>query len=173
MKIIDTTIYNIINITRNKNFLNIVHRIGGMDNYNLIIPNLYLGNINYAYNNDFLRKNKIEAVLNCTENEPFNEYFDDKYKYRLPVNDSKKEDNINKFKDEIINAINFIEYCLDHNIPIYVHCFWGYMRSATVVAGYLMKKYNISSKDAINIIKEQRPYSISSFYNFNEILESI
>jgi hypothetical protein len=106
-------------------------------------------------------------------NEPFNEYFDNKYKYRLAINDSKKEDNITKFKDEIVNSINFIEYCLDNNIPIYVHCFWGYMRSATVVASYLIKKYNISSKDAINIMKEHRPYSMSSLYNFNEILEYI
>lgn len=173
MKIIDNTIYNIINITRNKDFLNLINRIGGIDNYNIIIPNLYLGNINYAHNNDFLKKNKIEAVLNCTENEPFNEYFDNKYKYRLAINDSKKEDNITKFKDEIVNSINFIEYCIDNNIPIYVHCFWGYMRSATVVAAYLIKKYNITSKDAINIMKEHRPYSMSSLYNFNEILEYI
>ena len=44
------------------------------------------------------------------------------------------------------------------------------MRSATVVAGYLIYKYSLSVNDAINIIKEQRPSALSSLYNFNEIL---
>ena len=173
MNIFNKTIYNILCLSRNKTILNLVNTIGNIDDYNIIVPNLYLGNINYANNIEFLNKHNIGAILNCTENEPFNEYFEDKYKHRLSVNDSKNNENINKFKLEIINCINFIEYCLDRNIPIYIHCYWGLMRSATVVTCYLIKKYNIPYEDAINIIKEQRPYALSSLYNFNEIIEYV
>jgi hypothetical protein len=173
MNLLDKTIYNILYLARNKNILKIVNKIGNIDDYNLIIPNLYLGNINYANNLNFLKEKNIGAILNCTENEPFNEYFEDKYKHRLSINDSRSFDNINKFKNEIVECINFIEECLDKNIPVYVHCYWGLMRSSTVVTAYLIKKYRIPYRDAINIIKEQRPLAISSLYNFNEILEYV
>jgi protein-tyrosine phosphatase len=47
------------------------------------------------------------------------------------------------------------------------------MRSATVIAAYLIKRYKLSSKDAINIVKEKRPSALSSLYNFNEVLEYV
>jgi protein-tyrosine phosphatase len=173
MSFINKTIYNVIQMSRNSFFLNLVNTIGNIDDYNLIIPNLYLGNVNYANNLEFLNKHKIGAILNCTENEPFNSYFREKNKFRLSINDSKTNENINKFKSEIINCVNFIEDCLENNISIYIHCYWGLMRSATVVASYLIIKYNIPYKDCINIIKEKRPYAILSIYNFNEVLEYV
>jgi protein-tyrosine phosphatase len=173
MKIINNTIYNLLCLARNKQSLQFFNNIANIDNYNIIIPKLYLGNIEYANNIDFLKKNNIEAIINCTENEPFNEYFNDKYKYRISVNDSKDEDNINKFKKDIINAIIFINDNIENNRNIYIHCYWGLMRSATVVAGYLIYKYNLSIKDAINIVKEQRPMALISFYNFNDVLKYI
>jgi len=80
---------------------------------------------------------------------------------------------MDKFKNDIIDSIDFIENCLNQKKPVFVHCYWGLMRSATVIAAYLIKKYNISKLDAINIVKEQRPMALSSIYNFNEILDYI
>ena len=170
MKFFNKTIYNILCLSRSKKTLNIVNTIANIDDYNLIIPNLYLGNILYANNLDFLTKNNIKAIINCTEKEPFHDYFNDKSKIRLYVNDSKEDENIEKFKSEIINCIDFIEESIKNNNSVYVHCYWGLMRSATVVAGYLIKRYGISHIDAIKIIKEQRPCALSSMYNFNEVL---
>lgn len=170
MKLFNKSIYNILCLTRNKNALNIVNSIANIDDYNLIIPNLYLGNIIYADKVDFLTQNNIGAIINCTEKEPFNDYFENKLKLRVSINDNKDEDNIEKFKCEIINSINFIDDCINNNISVYVHCYWGLMRSATVVAGYLIKRYGISHDDAIKIVKEQRPSALSSIYNFNEVL---
>ncbi len=171
--IVNKCVYNILNLTRNKDFLNIANRIVNIDDYNIIIPNIYLGNINYANNIQFLNEHKIDAIVNCTENEPYNDYFNNKSKFRLNVNDSKDIENINKFKNEIMNAILFIEDNMNQNKRIYIHCYWGLMRSATVVAGYLIYKYKLPKYEAINIVKEQRPIALSSFYNFNEILDSL
>ena len=74
---------------------------------------------------------------------------------------------------EILETINFIDSCLEDNKPVFVHCYWGLMRSATVVAGYLIKRYNLKVDDAIFIVKINRPYSLISFYNFNEILNYV
>jgi hypothetical protein len=35
-------------------------------------------------NLEFLNQHNIGAIINCTENEPFNDYFEDKYKYAQP-----------------------------------------------------------------------------------------
>jgi protein-tyrosine phosphatase len=173
MKIINKSIYNILSTLRNIKSLNIINRVANIDDYNLIIPNLYLGNIKNSSNVNFLIEKNIQAIINCTEDEPFDEYFDDKLKLRVKVNDSKEPENILEFKSQIVNAINFIDECIDNNKAVYVHCYWGLMRSATVIACYLIKKYNISSKDAINIVKEQRNFALMSIYNFNEVLEFV
>jgi predicted protein tyrosine phosphatase len=168
---LNKVVYKVLCLTRNEKILSLVNKICNTDNYNMIIPNLYLGNIKSANDEDFLKKNNITAIVNCTENEPYHTYFNNKPKLRLAVQDSKEEKNMEKFKVEIIKSINFIEKNISENKPVYVHCYWGLMRSATVVAGYLIKKYNISHIDAINIVKEKRPSALSSLYNFNEILE--
>jgi protein-tyrosine phosphatase len=166
-------IYNILCAVRNKNILKTINNIALIDECNLIIPNLYLGNILCANNIEFLNTANVQAIVNCTENEPFNEYFDDKSKYRLAINDSREEHNINNFKKEILDAINFIDTSLDENKVVYVHCYWGLMRSATVVAGYLIKKYNLTTEESINIVREQRPCALLSFYNFNDVLKFV
>ena len=70
-----------------------------------------------------------------------------------------------------MNAIFFIENNIKEDKRIYIHCYWGLMRSATVVAGYLIYKYRLSKEEAIHIVKEQRPLALSSMYNFNEVLD--
>jgi protein-tyrosine phosphatase len=166
-------IYNIISLTKNEKCFHIINKIGAIDNYNLILPNLYLGNIKTSYDIDFFKKHNIKAIVNCTEKEPYSDYFKDKNTFRLDVNDSKEEHNIIKFKNQIIKAIEFIDINLKENNPVFVHCYWGLMRSATVIASYLIMKYKISYIDAIAIVKEKRPKALSSFYNFNEILKYV
>ena len=173
MSFINKAIYNVLCLARNKKSLNIINRIASIDDYNQIIPKIYLGNINCSTDIDFLKKHNIGGIINCTENEPFHEYFDNKPKLRLLINDSKEQDNINNFKTQIINSINFIDDCIKNDKTVYVHCYWGLMRSATVVACYIIKQYKIPSSDAINIVREQRPFALSSVYNFNEILNYV
>ena len=45
------------------------------------------------------------------------------------------------------------------------------MRSATVVAAYLIKNYHYTPKEAIRFIKQKRPQALSSLYNYNDLLE--
>ena len=173
MKFFDKSVYSILNLARNKNTIKFVNKLGNIDNSNLILPRLYLGNIEDSKNLTFFKDKDINAIVNCTENEPFHEYFNDKPKLLISINDSRNPEYISKFKSEIIDAIDFIDGCIEENKNVYVHCHWGLMRSATVVAAYIIKKYKISKNDAINVIKECRPYSLSSYYNFNEVLEFV
>ena len=174
---LDKVIYETIKFFRNKETVKFVNEIMEIDNSNLVMENVYLGNIIDSQNLTFLTNNNIGAIVNCTENEPFHPYFDDlnstnnKYKIRLEINDSKDAENLDKFLNIIDTGVEFINTQKNVNKQnIFVHCYWGLMRSATVVAGYLMKYEKYSIDAAIELIKNKRPYTFSNLYNFRDIL---
>jgi hypothetical protein len=182
-------IYNTIGFFRHKKSVQIFNAIMKAENSNIIVDNLYLGNIIDAHNLSFLVNNNIGAIINCTENEPFHQYFimnnnDDndinnnindnkKYTLRLDIKDSKDEENVEKFMNIIDNGVEFINTHKNiNNKIVFVHCYWGLMRSATVIAGYLIKYENYSSDEAIELIKSKRSFTFSNLYNFKDVLES-
>ena len=68
-------IYITIGFFRHKKSVQIFNAIMNAENSNIIIENLYLGNIIDAHNLSFLIDNNIGAIINCTEDEPFHQYF--------------------------------------------------------------------------------------------------
>jgi dual specificity MAP kinase phosphatase len=172
MSLYNRTVYATLNLLRNKNSIKVFNFVLNNENSNLILPKLYLGNIIDAHNPDIMKKYNIEAILNCTESEPFHKYFEDKTFLRIDIKDSLDDTNVEKFIDKIEEGVDFIDYNINTmNKTVYVHCYWGLMRSATVVAAYLIKKYKCTIDESISIVKEKRPYSISEYYNFNKVLK--
>jgi protein-tyrosine phosphatase len=220
-------IYNTIGFFRHKKSVQIFNAIMKAENSNIIVEKLYLGNIIDAHNLSFLVNNNINAIINCTDNEPFHQYFimnddnddnndddnddfndntvnndtlndntfnsntlnndtvnddnnknenknkNEKYILRLDIKDSKDEENIEKFMNIIDDGVEFINTHKNlNNKTVFVHCYWGLMRSATVIAGYLIKYENYSVDNAIELIKNKRSYTFSNLYNFKDILES-
>ena len=171
MSLYNRTVYATLNLLRNKNSIKVFNFVLNNKNSNLILPKLYLGNIIDAHNPDAMKEYNIEAIVNCTESEPFHEYFDDKAKIRIDIKDSLDDTNVEKFIDKIEEGVDFIDYNINTmNRAVYVHCYWGLMRSATVVAAYLIKRHKFTISESISMVKEKRPYSISEYYNFNEVL---
>ena len=188
-------IYNTIGFFRHKKSVQIFNAIMNAENSNIIVEKLYLGNIIDVHNLSFLIDNNIGAIINCTENEPFHQYFimndnmnnnidinnelkintikNEKYILRLDIKDSKDEENVEKFMNIIDNGVEFINTHKNlNNKNVFVHCYWGLMRSATVIACYLIKYEKYSIDNAIELIKNKRSYTFSNLYNFKDILES-
>ena len=62
-----------------------------------IIPRLWLGNVRASTDDNFIQRNGIQVVFNCTKNLPFSPMIP--IKYRIPVDDNLKEEEIrNKYK---------------------------------------------------------------------------
>lgn len=112
-----------------------------------IIPNIWLGNYRAAIDLDFLRKNKINFILNCTPNTPlFNEiYTREELKklqkietYRIPVDDSLMEKDFILMEKyfKIIIPLLLRKYTIEKK-RILIHCYAGKQRSAIVVAALL------------------------------------
>ena len=138
-----------------------------------ICPHLYLGNYNSSQNLDQLTKFNIDSIVNCTKDIPIHEYFKDRTFFRLEIDDSKDIDNINEFKKKIIDATIFIEQQVNQKKNTIVHCYWGLMRSPTVIASYLMFKYKMDVECAIEMIKDKKNCSFHNLYNFKEVLEHV
>lgn len=104
-----------------------------------IIPNLWLGNHRSALNIDFLKKNNINLIINCTPNKSFiKKYLLELETYRIPVNDSLLEKDFLLMQRyfQIVIPLLLRKYTIEKK-NILVHCHMGKQRSAIVVAALL------------------------------------
>ena len=139
--------------------------------YDEIIPNLYLGGIKALLNtsNTSSKFSLIVNLIKQTSNE--NLAHDCKKFIRLQVNDSP--DECDKLLSLIYETqvLENIHASLQANEPVLVHCFMGIQRSASLVACYLIKYYNMSPSESIIYIKTKRPIAFFGGANFANMIE--
>lgn len=121
-----------------------------------ITSRIFLGDANCAQNLKWLKKNKITHIINAAKEVP--NYFPSKFKY-LNLN---MEDSTDYIIEKLDRAIKFIleaiyESPLPNNNYIYIHCYAGISRSASVVAYYLIICRHMTLNQAIQFIKNKRP----------------
>jgi protein tyrosine phosphatase len=139
---------------------NIMRLINNKTIYNdadLIIDNIYLGNICAAHNLTWLNENNISFIINVASE--WNEIsYEGKNTYYFPFDDSinldmkKTRQLINKVTNLLVNHVIFIA---DNGISnILVHCNMGISRSGTILIRYLQMVYGMSFKEALKFIKK-------------------
>jgi len=125
--------------------------------------------MNASMDEDFIKKNNITVVFNCTKNLPFSPIIP--IKYRIPVDDNLEEDeirNMELWSMEIAYKIiaNYVE-----GRTILVHCAAGKQRSAASVAFMLIAHERMRGLDAIKYIKERRPIAFMPNANFGRSID--
>lgn len=141
-----------------------------MDNANLIIPRLWLGNKGASMDPEFLKKNNITVVFNCTKDLPFHSSIIKRY--RVPVDDNLEPVEINNMRvwaPEIVYKV-LREYRAGHTIL--VHCFAGMQRSAAVVAMTLIVLTKKSPDEIMAKIREIRPIAFFPAANFEKSIRN-
>ena len=134
---------------------------------NEILTNLWLGDIKDSKHIEFI--NNIDVIINCTKDIPFI----NKKKKCLRVN---VEDNLKKI--EIINLYKYLDSItkvinnyLKSNLKIFVHCYAGKQRSATVICAYLIKYLKIPYVEAKELLISKRKHVFTPLTNFTGALE--
>jgi hypothetical protein len=116
---------------------------------NCIIENkLYLGNYDSAKSIEILKKSGITHILVCG-NELECVFHNDFVYEKLDIEDAE-EQNLEIFFDK---AIEFI----DSAKIIYIHCYAGVSRSASITIAYVMNFYKWNFDTAFRYVKEKRP----------------
>lgn len=137
--------------------------------YDEILPNLWLGNLNACLNEKFLKEKNIKAVVSLYSPKLNTDFFTKK---DIAIFQVQVKDNMT-FKSNFVvynnldQILDFMDHYLKNNQSILVHCHYGWQRSATVCAAYVMKFYKKSMIDAVSYIQERRDLSFFPDVNFS------
>ncbi len=136
-----------------------------------IRPRLWLGNYNAARDQQFLARNNISVVFNCTKNLDFADAPSVKKRFRIPVDDNlapQEIENMAKWSPESLYLL-LQEYYSGANIL--VHCAAGMQRSAAIVAMFLIATEGLGPEQAIAAVKTRRPIAFFQNANFKASIE--
>ena len=129
---------------------------------------LYLGPYKHPMRQtpEFLEK-KIDVIINCCNDVTFKQknILDNYTVLQYPIDDGV-DGTLKNFMDEIVDKIN---YFLNLNKKVYVHCVHGMSRSPSIIIYYLMKYKKLSFDQAFQKVKLIRPV-ISINSNFEKEL---
>ena len=106
---------------------------------------------------EWIIKTGVKSVVTMTE-EPLPESWIKNIKYlHVPTEDLSAPD-----MEKIDNTVDYIHERIKNNEPTMVHCAAGIGRTGTILACYLIKYHGLSTKDAIDKVRKERPGSIQS-----------
>ncbi len=106
---------------------------------------------------EWIIKRGVKSIVTMTE-EPLPKSWIKNIKYlHVPTEDLSAPD-----MEKIDSTVDFIHERIENNEPTMVHCAAGIGRTGTILACYLIKFHNLSTKDAIDNVRKERPGSIQS-----------
>ena len=121
----------------------------------LILPNLWLGNLDILHDAEFLTENNITHVISLLEIEVTTWQM---VKRKIKQMSIKIYDADDAPIGDVFEATTaFIDNALTEGGAVYVHCLMGMSRSPTIVAAYLIKKHGMTAKEAIDYLQSLRP----------------
>lgn len=110
-------------------------------NCNMIIPRIWLGDVDAAHNVSFLTKESIDIVVNCTPNHPFISdsivIASDITFLRIPVYDSLLERDFILMEQYMEIFLPYLLQQYTNNKNLLIHCYAGKQRSGILVASLL------------------------------------
>lgn len=118
-------------------------------------PHLYLGGLKALDNPEGLQE-KVSHILSVLEFDACDwEEFSAFRRLHVQVEDYPGEDLIKHFP----TTNQFLDGGIEEGGAVLVHCAMGISRSATVVCAYLMYKNGITSQQALEMVREGRPFA--------------
>ncbi|KAG2379424.1 hypothetical protein C9374_006541 [Naegleria lovaniensis] len=117
-----------------------------------ITGQLWLGDIDDAFNDQGLKEHNISHIVTCVKSlEPI--YPEKGYQYlNLHLYDEEDQNIVEMFGV----SFDFIDNAIKSGHNVLVHCMKGKSRSASILIAYLMKKNSWTFEYALNFVKSKR-----------------
>lgn len=113
---------------------------------------LFIGNDKGARDFHSLHRLGITHIVNTADE--LENYYESVFDYaRMGMLDSSDED----ISDKLEPSFKYISFALSKGGKVFVHCYAGMSRSATIVLYYLMKSHRVSYDKALQYLKRCRP----------------
>jgi len=126
--------------------------VWGSSRMDKIDEGLYLGDRCAAVDLPLLSEHGITHVVNCAE-ELSDIHYEQLHYRQYPLLDGAYYPPLRPSLDD---GVQYIERAMERDGRVFVHCFAGISRSASIVAGYLMKKNCWTPDQAIEYIQKRR-----------------
>lgn len=137
--------------------------------YHEIIPNLYVGDYEAAFNENVLKR--MDVVINCAKELPFHPYaVKNTIRYHVPSLDNLEEKEIKKMSVFLQQLYPEINKHHSQGKSIFIHCYAGRQRSAIVCCYYLMRKFNWPFEKAKREMQKKRDVVFQPNCNFRHSL---
>lgn len=137
-------------------------KILNLNNYDEIIPNIFIGNIWSS----FINYNDFDVIVNLTKDLAFSPNCKNIH-FRIPIDDNYIFKN-----QDITNYLSIIDKLLElykSKKKILIHCRFGVQRSAFLTQILLIKILKLTKLESYNLIKSKRKICFLPYHNFNHI----
>lgn len=125
-------------------------RFGFVASPNEVVPGVYLGSIEAAYNKHRLRELGVTHIVSLVEAAP---PYPLRFNYLLiEVPDIESTDLLSRFDE----SCRYIDSSLKNGACL-IHCQAGMSRSATITIAWVMKNFKLRYNDAHDFVREKRP----------------
>ncbi len=116
-----------------------------------ILQHLYLGSMIEAYDINWLNRNNIKNIVNCSIETP--SYYGNRFNYlNLKLYDHPSQ----SIRHVLDLTYNFIDRSIEKGENVFVHCVAGISRSTTIILNYIMRKYGMKYNDALTFVRNKR-----------------
>jgi atypical dual specificity phosphatase len=126
------------------------------NDYDLIFPNVYVGNESAMMDLDFLRQKQVTHIVSfgTGAETPSKSLSPTGIRtFLVKLDDSAFE----TFDKDFWEALTFVKNSLDAGGIVLIHCRKGISRSPALCIAYLMEENGYSFQDALNLVKSRRP----------------
>ena len=133
-----------------------------------ILPNLFLGPVEFASDEKFLNEKNIGAIVTIMQ-EPLSlmSINKDLRLHHIPILDSSNI-KMNDYKDD---CIKFITKCFEDGLNVYIHCKMGISRSVSFVIAFLMHSRNMRFHESFEHVRTCRPQADPNLGFYCQLLE--
>lgn len=135
---------------------------------NMVGNRLWLGDHRVSRDLEWMKRNHIHTVINCTDIIPF--YNPSTHNIRLSVRDRSNHEMNHKMADKLPKFAKRIAKLLQERKSILIHCRAGRQRSVTVVMAFLIMYGGYTRQEAAAFLRKCRPGIFLPYAHFDKAL---